>query len=174
MGDCTESHQIWGDTLGEQSRNQVGTTVPAAMGPCAPSEPVLHSSGFAVVQGKSCVHRAVTHGSDAAMSGGSCGKGTSPAHLARSQPGMGSQYAHVGCPRVELVSRATHISRKSVTSRRSSANPRRSKKLNEMRSASLLHNLRSATKPLNLFEGTRQLAQTKIFLVPFTSATISP
>ena len=34
-------------TLGEQSRKQVGTTVPADMGPCAPSEPVLHSSGFA-------------------------------------------------------------------------------------------------------------------------------
>ena len=47
MEDCTEPHQIWDDTLGEQSRNQVGTTVPAAMGPCAPSEPVLYSSGFA-------------------------------------------------------------------------------------------------------------------------------
>ena len=179
MGDCTESHQIWNDTLGEQSRNQVGTTVPAAMGPCAPSEPVLHSSGFAdasehaaisgcvetrvectvshglgksgghgtirtlpvhlglqfaqvgylgvesvpvisglyaessaVVQGKSCVDRAVPHGVDVAMSGGSCGKGTSPAHLARSQPGVSTQCAHVGYPGVELVSRATYISRK--------------------------------------------------------------
>ena len=175
MEDCTEPHQIWNDTLGEQSRNQVGTTVPAAMGPCAPSEPVLHSSGFAdasehvaisgcvethiectvshgfgisggngtirtfpvhlgtqftqvghlgvesvpvisgfyaessaVVQSKSCVDRAVSHGFDVAMPGGSCGKGTSPAHLARSQPG----HAHVGYPRVELVSRATYISRK--------------------------------------------------------------
>ena len=42
-----EPHQIWSDTLGEKSRDQVGTTVPAAMGPCAPCEPVLHSSGFA-------------------------------------------------------------------------------------------------------------------------------
>ena len=30
------------------------------------------------------------------MSGGSCGKGTFLAHLARSQPGVGTQYAHVG------------------------------------------------------------------------------
>ena len=48
MEDCTESHQIGTIRRGEQSRNQVGTTVPAAMGPCAPSEPVLHSSGFVV------------------------------------------------------------------------------------------------------------------------------
>ena len=40
---------------------------------------------------------------------------------------------------------------RNVTSRRSSANPRRSKKLKEMRSASLLHNLRSAMKPLSLY-----------------------
>ena len=54
----------------------------------------------------------MSHGFDVAMSGGSCGKGTSPAHLARSQPGVGTQYAHVGYPGVELVSRATCISRK--------------------------------------------------------------
>ena len=48
LEDYTESHQIWNDTPGEQSRNRVGTTVPAAMGPCAPSEPVLHSSGSVV------------------------------------------------------------------------------------------------------------------------------
>ena len=46
------------------------------------------------------------------MSGGSCGKDTSPAHLARSQTGVGTQYAHVGYPGVELVSRATYKSRK--------------------------------------------------------------
>ena len=46
------------------------------------------------------------------MSGVSCGKDTSPAHLARSQPGVGTQYALVGYPGVELVSRATYISRK--------------------------------------------------------------
>ena len=40
------------------------------------------------------------------------GKGTSPAHLARSQPGVSTQFAHVGYPGVELVSRATYISRK--------------------------------------------------------------
>ena len=38
----------FGTIRGEQSRNQVGTTEPAAMGPCAPSEAVLHSSGFVV------------------------------------------------------------------------------------------------------------------------------
>ena len=167
MEDCTESFQIWNDTLGEQSRNQVGTTVPAAMGPCAPSEPVLHSSGFvvtsehavtsgcfetrvdcaashgfdtspahlawsqplvgtqtaqvgdlgvepmtvisgfraepsAVVQGKSCVERVVSHGFDIGRSGGSCGKDTSPAHLARSQAGVGTQHAHVGYPGVDF------------------------------------------------------------------------
>ena len=31
MKDCTEAHQIWNDTPGEQSRNQVGTAVPAAI-----------------------------------------------------------------------------------------------------------------------------------------------
>ena len=183
MGDCTESHQIWNDTLGEQSRNQVGTTVPAAVGPCAPSELVLQSSCFAdasehadvsgcvethvectvsyglgksggngtirtfpvhlgtqfaqvgypgvesvpvisgfyaeslaVVQGKSCVDRAVSHGFDAAMSGGSCGEGTSLAHLARSQPGVSTQCQ----PRTSAG--------RNVTGRRSSANPRRLKK----------------------------------------------
>ena len=50
---------------------------------------------------------------------------------------------------------------RNVTSRRSSANPRRSKKLNEMRNASLLHNLRSAMKPLSLFQGIRQLPHIK-------------
>ena len=147
------------------------------MGPCAPSEPVPHSSGFvvtskhavpsgcfencvdcaashgfdtspahlalsqpfvgtqsaqvghlevesmpvisgfyaessAVVQGKSCADRAVSHGLDVAMSGGSCGKDVSPAHLARSQPDVSTQCAHVGYPGLELVSRATYISRK--------------------------------------------------------------
>ena len=65
-----------------------------------------------MVQGKSCVDRAVSHGFDVAMSGGSCGKDTSPAHLARSQPGADTQYAHVGYPGVDLVSWATYISRK--------------------------------------------------------------
>ena len=105
------------------------TTVPAAMGPCAPSKPVFSSSGIEVtsehavisgfsaessvpVRGTSCVDRAVSHGFDGTVSGGSCGKHTSPARLARSQPGVGTQFAHVGHPGVELVSRATYISRK--------------------------------------------------------------
>ena len=71
----------------------------------------FYAESSAVVQGKSCVDRAVSHGPDAAMSGGSCGKGTSPAHLARSQPGVSTQCAN-GYPGNELVSRATYISRK--------------------------------------------------------------
>ena len=74
--------------------------------------PVFSAESSAPVQGKSCVDRGVSHGFDVAMSGGSCGKDTSPAHLARSQPDLGTQYAHVGYPGVELVSRATYISRK--------------------------------------------------------------
>ena len=94
-----------------------------------PSKPVFSSSdievtsehavisGFSAessvpVQGTSCVDRAVSHGFGGTVSGGSCGKDTSPAHLARSQPGVGTQCAHVGFPGVELVSRATYISRK--------------------------------------------------------------
>ena len=68
--------------------------------------PGFSAESSAVVQGKSCVDRAVSHGFDVAMSGGSL------AHLARSRPGVGTQYAHVGYPGVELVSRATYISRK--------------------------------------------------------------
>ena len=80
------------------------------------------------MQGKSCVDRAVTHGFDVAMSGGSGGKDMFPAHLARSQPGVGTQYAHVGYPGVELVSRATYISRKK---RNLEAVQRHSKALNK-------------------------------------------
>ena len=74
--------------------------------------PDCPAESSAVVQGKSCVERAVSHGFDVALSGGTCGKDTSPAHLARSQPGVSRQCAHVGYPGVELVSRATYISRK--------------------------------------------------------------
>ena len=36
MEDCTESHQTWNEVLGEQSRSQVETALPAAVGPlCA-------------------------------------------------------------------------------------------------------------------------------------------
>ena len=126
-----------------------------------PSKPVFFSFGLAVtsehaveavipgfsaessapVQGKSCVDRAVSHGFDVAMSGVSCGKDTSPAHLARSQPGVGTQYAHVGYPGVEFE----------TVQRHSKAIKKSSKKLNGMRNANSLHNLRSAMKPLSLF-----------------------
>ena len=47
-------------------------------------DPDFHAESSAVVQGKSCVERAVSHGFDVALSGGTCGKDTSPAHHARS------------------------------------------------------------------------------------------
>ena len=197
MVDCTESHQIWNDTLGE---------------------PVLHSSGFAdasehaAISGcvETRVECTVSHG--LGKSGGNGTIRTFPVHL-------GTQFAQVGYLGVESVlvisgfllshqrlykanlasivlcltvlmwpclvdpvekarllrisqglnlvrARSTHMlaipkmnwclelrtsAGRNVTSRRFSANPRRSKKLNEMRSASSLHNLRSAMKPLSLF-----------------------
>ena len=104
-------------------------SVPRATHITTPSKPVFFSSGLEVtsehvvisvflaessdtVQGTSCVGRAVSHGFDGNMSGGSCGKDTPPVHLARSQPDADTQYAHVGYPGVGLVSRATNISRK--------------------------------------------------------------
>ena len=66
-------------------------------------DPDFHAESSAVVQGKSCVERAISHGFDVSLSGGTCGKDTSPAHHARSQPGVGTQFAHVGYPRVDFV-----------------------------------------------------------------------
>ena len=62
----------------------------------------FYAESSAVVQGKSCVVRAVSHGSDIDRSGGSCGKHTSPARLARSQPDVGTQHANVGYPGVDF------------------------------------------------------------------------
>ena len=142
-------------------------SVPRATYISTPSKPVFSSSGIEVtsehagisvfsaepsapVQGTSCVDRAVSHGFDGTMSGGSCGKVTSLAHLARSQPDVGTQYAHVGYLGVELVSRAMYISRKKrnqETVQRHST--QRSRKLNGVRNANSLHNLKSAMKPLS-------------------------
>ena len=66
-------------------------------------DPDFHAESSAVVQGKSCVERAVSHGFDVALSGGTCGKDTSPARHARSHPGVGTQFAHVGYPRVDFA-----------------------------------------------------------------------
>ena len=156
MEDCTESRQIWNDTLGEQSWNQVETTVPAAMGPCAPSELVLHSSGFVVTSQHSVISGCVETRVDCAVSHGF---GTSPAHLARSQPFVGTQCAHVGYPGVELMSRATYISRKKRNLETVQRQSKALKKAQWVRNASSSHN---------------QPAQTRNFLVPYTSATISP
>ena len=165
----------WSEALCEQSRSQVETVFPAAVGPCAPSEPVPLSSGFVVtsehavisglsagsfapVQGISRVHCAVTHGfggvgsvpratyistpskpvffssgievtsehagisvfsaeSSAPVQGTSCvdravSHGFDESMSGASQLDVGTQYAHVGYPGVELVSRAMYISRK--------------------------------------------------------------
>ena len=227
MEDCTESHQTWNEVLGEQSRSQVETALPAAMGPCAPSEPVLPFSGFvatsehavisgcvetrvectvshgfgksggkghntnvsctprhavctvisgfsaessAAVQGKSCVDRAVSHGFDVAMSGGSCGKGTSLAHLARSQPGVGTQYI------LELkwcLEPRTSAGR-NVTSRRSSANPRRSKKAHRDAKRKFVAQPEISQEAAGLILRNQAARTDEKFLVPYTSATISP
>ena len=106
--------------------------------------PGFSAESSAPVQGKSCVDRAVSHGFDVAMSGGSCGKDTSPAHLARSQNDVGTQYAHVGYPGVELVSRATYISRKKRNLETVQRHSKALKKAQRMRNANSLHNLRSA------------------------------
>ena len=148
-----------------------------------PSKPVFSSSGIEVtsehavisgfsaessvpVQGTSCVDRAVSHGFDGTVSGGSCGKDTSLAHLARSRPGVSTQCAHVGYPGVELVSRATYISRKK---RNLETVQRQSKALKKSSTGceTQIHCTigESAMKPLE---------QTKNFLVLYTSATISP
>ena len=101
MEDYTESHQIWNDTPGEQYRNRMGTTVPAAMGPCAPSEPVLHSSGFVVTSEHAVTSGCFENRVDCAASHGF---DTSPAHLAWSQPLVGTQSAQVGHLGVEPMS----------------------------------------------------------------------
>ena len=91
--------------------------------------PGFSAESTAVVQGKSCVDRAVSHGFDVAMSGGSCGKDTSLAHLARWCLG----------PRTSAE--------RNVISRR----PKRSKKLNGMRNANSLHNWRISHEAAELF-----------------------
>ena len=61
------------------------------------------------------------------------------------------------------------------TVRRAGANPRRSREFNVKRNVNLCHNLRSAMKPLSLLKKkkNRQPAQTRNFLVSYTSATSS-
>ena len=101
MEDCTESHQIWNDTPGEQSRSHVGTALPAAMGPCAPNEQVLHSSGFVVASEHAVTSGCFDNRVDCAASHV---LDTSPAHLAWSQPLVGTQSAQVGHLGVEPLS----------------------------------------------------------------------
>ena len=167
------AHLAWSQPFVGTQSAQVGhpgvESMSRAVYISSPSKPVFSSSGIVVtrehagisgfsaessvpVQGTSCVDRAVSHGFDGTVSGGSCGKDTSPAYLARSQPGVSTQCAHVGYPGVELVSRATYISRKKrnleTVQRQSKA---LKKKLNGMRNANSLHNRRSDMKPLSLF-----------------------
>ena len=99
MEDCTESHQIRNDTPGEQSRSHVGTALPAAMGPCAPNEQVLHSSGFVVASEHAVTSGCFDNRVDCAASHV---LDTSSAHLAWSQPDVGTQHANVGYPGVDF------------------------------------------------------------------------
>ena len=93
MEDCTESHQTWNEVLGEQSRSQVETALPSAMGPCAPSEPVPPSSGF------------VAASEHVVFSGWSAGS----FHPVQSIPRVDCVETH-GFGGVESVTRATYIS----------------------------------------------------------------
>ena len=67
---------------------------------------------------------------------------------------------------VLVVPRATYISRK----KRNRETCWRQSKFNVKRNANLWRNLKSVTKPQRLFQGARQLAPTRNFLAPYTSA----
>ena len=146
----------WSEALCEQSRSQVETVLPAATGPCAPIEPVPFSSGLAVtsehavisgfsaessapVQGTSCVDRAVL-------------EKTRVLHISQGLNPMWarSMYMLVILELNWCLGPRT-LAERNVTLRRSSAIPKRSRKLNGMRNANSLHNLRSAMKPLSIF-----------------------
>ena len=102
----------WSEALCEQSRNQVVTVLPAAIGPCAPSEPVPFSSGF------------VFTSEHAAISGLSAGSFVPVLGISRGVCAVTHGFGGVLNPMwarsthllviliVELVSRATYISRK--------------------------------------------------------------
>ena len=73
--------------LGEQSRSHVGTALLAAMGSCAPSEPVPHSSGYIVTSEHAVISGSVETRVDCTVSHGfgkSGGKGTIRTTSARS------------------------------------------------------------------------------------------
>ena len=86
-GDCAVTHGFGGVE-----------SVPRATYISTPSKPVFFSSGLEVTSDHAVI--SVFSAEYGTMSGGSCGTGTSPAHLARSQPDVGTQYAHVGYPGV--------------------------------------------------------------------------
>ena len=101
-------------------------------------------------------------------------KDTSPAHLARSQPVVGTQYAHVGYPGVELVSQATYISREKRNLEAVQRHSKALKKAQRDAKREFIAQPEISLEAAELIQGTRQLAQTKKILVPYTSATISP
>ena len=198
----------------------VETVLPAAMGPCAPSELVPFSFGFVVtsehavisglsagsfapVQGISRVDCAVTHGFDGVESVPRdpasrcfsllvsrshvnmpgflffllCHQLRCKAHLASTVlslmdsmepclvcPVEKSRLLHTSQGLNPMWTRSMHmlvilesnwclapctLAERNATRRRSSAIPKRSRKLNGMRDANSLHNLRSAMKPLS-------------------------
>ena len=95
-GSTQGGFKTWNEMLGEQSRSPVETALPAAKGPCAPSEPVPHSSGF------------VATSEHAVISGWSAGSFSPVQSIPRAV--CVETRAQVGHPGVELVSRATYIS----------------------------------------------------------------
>ena len=135
---------------------------------------VFSAESSAVVQGKSCVDRAGSHGFDVAMSGGSCGRDTSLAHLARSQPGVGTQYALFGYPGVELVSRATYISRKKRNLETVQRQSKALKKAQRDAKRKFIAQLEISHDAADLILRNQAARTDEKILVPYTSATISP
>ena len=142
--ECAESHQSEKHKLGKILRTcqritecnpwmrRKAALLAAASGPCAPSE-----STFPAVSDMSCVDgpRALTNSSES--SARSCGKDTLQAPLAQYDTFHPDVFSSV-----ELVARATNISRK---------RPRPTREPNVKRNVNCWHNLKSATRPLSKY-----------------------
>ena len=97
MEDCTESHQTWNEMppLGDSGSGQAEK--PSQTCTCwVPGKVLSQLEQSEGIRPRKA--RLSAASGDGTVSGGSCGKDTYPAHLARSQPGVGTQCAHVGYP----------------------------------------------------------------------------
>ena len=105
---------------------------------------VFSADSLYPVQDTSCFDRAVSHGFVGVLSvGKSGGKGTlqtSPAHLARSLPDVGTQFALVGHPELSWCHAPRTSAGRNEIGRRFGANPRRSREFNVKRNVYLWHN----------------------------------